>query len=454
MGIKKQRDCILPLTRESPSQCCVSLAVTTNQSSVCALATNLVCDYSCLYILDISPFDGLHGVCFPYVIWFKRSMLAGVIGFALGEYHSMILKQDGSVWSTSVTGGLTSPGGVIASVGVNKHFVQVIPSGVTAAAAGTAYSMVLKQDGTVWAMGRNARGQLGDGTKKAKKDRFSIVMMISGAKAVAAGGCHSLVLTQEGTIWATGWNKYGQLGDGSTSVYTNRFHEVISGAVAVTAGDLHSVILRQDGSVWATGRNFNGQLGDGSKADRNSFVKVMSSGAVNVAAGGFHSMVLKQNASVWAAGWNDYGQLGDGSTTDRINYVQVRLSGAKTIAAGRRHSLVLQEDGTVWATGYNRFGQLGDGSKINRVDFVKVIFEEVEVIAAGAFHSMALKQDGSIWATGSNEFGQFGDEWSTFENTFFRLVPFPHGAVQDDMYMTRFCSYVVIPFDSHNALNS
>ena len=47
----------------------------------------------------------------------------------------------------------------------------------------------------------------------------------------------------------------------------------------VAAGHIHSIVLKQDGSVWAAGRNDNGQLGDGSNADRNKFVQVMSGGA-------------------------------------------------------------------------------------------------------------------------------------------------------------------------------
>ena len=42
-------------------------------------------------------------------------------------------------------------------------------------------------------------------------------VMASGAKVVAAGFGHSMVLTQEGSVWATGANLFGQLGDGSTS---------------------------------------------------------------------------------------------------------------------------------------------------------------------------------------------------------------------------------------------
>jgi len=35
--------------------------------------------------------------------------------------------------------------------------------------------------------------------------------------AVAAGGRHSLALCADGTVWAWGWNRFGQLGDGTTT---------------------------------------------------------------------------------------------------------------------------------------------------------------------------------------------------------------------------------------------
>ena len=53
---------------------------------------------------------------------------------------------------TEVPVPLTSPG------------ATTIENGVVAAAAGQSYSMLLKRDGTLWGMGANAAGQLGDGT--------------------------------------------------------------------------------------------------------------------------------------------------------------------------------------------------------------------------------------------------------------------------------------------------
>jgi len=44
----------------------------------------------------------------------------------------------------------------------------------------------------------------------------------------------------------------------------------------VAAGEYHSMVLQQDGGVWATGRNNFGQLGDGSEIDRICFTVVAS----------------------------------------------------------------------------------------------------------------------------------------------------------------------------------
>ena len=99
---------------------------------------------------------------------------------------------------------------------------------------------------------------------------------------------------------------------------------VPSEAKAIAAGSRHSIMLKQDGSVWATGYNRYGQLGDGRRTTRHAFLQVMSYGVKAVAAGAIHSMVVKQDGSIWATGSNTYGQLGDGST--RSKHIFTRLA--------------------------------------------------------------------------------------------------------------------------------
>ena len=358
------------------------------------------------------------------LIGFITHAFVVVAALALGDRHSMILKQDSSVWSTVVS--LT--GDHFSLPGAEKRFVQVIPSGATAVTAGTDYSIVLTQVGGISVIGQNNHGQLGDGTKN-RKYKFTSVRIVPFAKAVAAGGYHTLILTQDGGVWASGWNNFGQLGDVSPS-YVSRFRLVLSSGtsvIAIATGDFHSMVLKQDGSIWAAGRNKEGQLGDGSKDDRRSFVKIMSSGGARMAGGDDHSIVLKRDGSVWTTGSNEFGQLGDGSPRGRSRYVQAISGGATAVAAGRRHSIVLKQDGCVWTAGYNLYGQLGDGTTTNSKTFVQVTADKAKTVAAGAFHSMLLKQDGSIWATGSNQYGQFGDGTATREQKFVRIMPFGNG---------------------------
>ena len=81
---------------------------------------------------------------------------------------------------------------------------------------------------------------------------------------------------------ATG-NNIGELGDGST---TDRYRAVqvtdssgnyINNVSAISTGYNHSVFLKNDGTVWATGQNNQGELGDGSTTDKNRAVQVMQS---------------------------------------------------------------------------------------------------------------------------------------------------------------------------------
>ena len=200
--------------------------------------------------------------------------------------------------------------------------------------------MVLKQDGSVWVTGENKFGQLGIGST-ASKSTFTKVTFSSKVTAIATRFQHSMVVQEDGSVWATGSNQYGQLGlshssglskPGELSTKVVSFVEVVSsGARAVAAGSEHSMMLKQDGSVWATGRNNDGQLGDGSKIDSNIFVKVFPSGVQAVIAAEYHSMLLKRDGSVWVTGFNEHGQLGDGSTDAMTRFTRVAQTGESAL---------------------------------------------------------------------------------------------------------------------------
>ena len=241
---------------------------------------------------------------------------------------------------------------------------------VTKVAAGGYHSLLLKSDGSLWAMGNNGEGELGDGTYGTAPyyatNRPELIVA-SNVTAIAAGGSHSLFLKSDGSLWVMGNNQYGQLGDGTYN-NTNRPEQIVATNVtAIAAGGLHSLFLKSDGSLWAMGDNQSGELGDGTYNTVKPFgtnqpQQIVATNVTAIAAGGLHSLFLKSDGSLWAMGDNYYGQLGDGTYNQTNQPEQIVATNVTAIAAGEYHSLLLKSDGSLWAMGDNGYGELGDGT--------------------------------------------------------------------------------------------
>ncbi len=278
--------------------------------------------------------------------------------------------------------------------------------------AGVYHNLYQKEDGTVWAWGYNNYGQLGDGTWISK----SMPVQISGMNhvaALAAGENHSFAIKEDGTVWAWGYNNYGQLGIGST---TSKNAPVqisgLSNVVAVKAGYAHSIALKSDGTVWSWGYNNYGQLGDGTTTNRYAPAQIIGlNNVVAIAAGYSHCLAVKNDGTIWSWGYNGYGQLGNGTTTSSSTPVQVSgQSNAMAVEAGAYYSIVIKNDGTLWAWGQNTSGQLGNGSSTNKSTAVQVNgMSNVAALETGYYHNVVLKADGTLWVWGSNSYGQLGN---------------------------------------------
>ena len=345
-----------------------------------------------------------------------------ISAIAAGAMHSLALKSDGTVWAWGDNGLGELGNGTTTASSTPVEITSL--TGVTAIAAGYFYSLALKSDGTVWAWGYNVYGQLGNGTTADSSNPVQVSTStgaLTGVIAIAAGYRHSLALKSDGTVWAWGFNGFGQLGDGTTTASHNAVQaSLLTGASACSVGFSHSLVLKSDETVWALGYNDCGQLGDGTTTQSDSPVQVLSAstgaltGVVAIKAGYDHNLALKSDGTVWAWGYNVSGQLGNGTRVDSNKAVVVCTStgvllGVSSIAAGEYHNLALK-NGTVWAWGFNTDGELGNGTRTSSSNAVEVSsLTGVSAIAAGDFHSLALKSDGTVWAWGDNEYGQLGD---------------------------------------------
>ena len=334
----------------------------------------------------------------------------GVVSMAVGPTHGLLVRSSGAVssWGHNRSGQLGDGGTTDRAAPGPVGGV----SGVTRLAAGNAFSVTLDSGGAVWAWGNNASGQLGDGS--APTDHSAPVAVSglgvgSGVVEIAAGASPALALKSDGSVWAWGNNASGQLGSGDAPTDHPVPVQVsgLGGVVAITAGDTFSLALKSDGSVLAWGNNASGQLGDGSApADHSSPVAVgalgIGSGVARIVGGGTHSIALTADGRVYAWGNNASGQVGDGSAPadQHVPILIGGLSNIVDIAAGRAHSVAVASDGTVFSWGDNILGQLGDGTNTKRsvpgpVTGLGIGSKVVAVFASGD-HSHALVGDGSV----------------------------------------------------------
>ena len=311
-------------------------------------------------------------------------------------------------------------------------------------------SLVLKTNGTVWAIGNNSNGQLGNGTTQ---DNLIWEKTLSGVSQISAGDRCSFALKTDGTLWGTGYGRgmgldYGDnidkwihvlrgvsqisssrsssfalktdgtlwaSGDSRTQTGASTWVQVLTGVSQVSSKNSHTLALKTDGTLWEAGYS-----------STKAWTQILDNVSQFSAGAGF-TLVLKTDGTLWVIGDNENGQLGDG-TTNRVTTFKQVLAGVSKISAGYYHSLALKSDGTVWAAGNNEYGQMGDGTR-NTIYSWKQILTDAIKIEAGDQCSWVVKTDGTLWATGRNYMGQLGDgtsiDYKTWKQVFFNLTLAP-----------------------------
>jgi alpha-tubulin suppressor-like RCC1 family protein len=347
---------------------------------------------------------------------FTYRLLPNIRFIAGGQYHSIGLDKNGTVWGwgynnrgqlgdNSVTSRLTP----VSILGNSKTFCKI--------ASGYGHTIGLDKNGRVWGWGYNGRGQLGDNTITQRNTPVSILGVNKTFCSISGGYINTIGLDKNGNVWGWGYNNKGQLGD--NSVTQRKTPVSILGInktfCSITSGRFHSIVLDKNGRVWGWGYNYYGQLGDNSTIQRNTPVSILGVNKTfcSISAGYYHSIGIDDNGKVWGWGYNINGQLGNNSTTNRATPVSI-LGINKTfcsISTGYRHTIGLDKNGKVWGWGYNVYGQLGDNSITSRLTPVSILGVNKTFcsISAGYQHSIGIDDNGKVWGWGYNLQGQLGN---------------------------------------------
>lgn len=335
---------------------------------------------------------------------------ARVVTVAARGAHAVALKSDGSVWTWG-----DNRQGQLGLSEIEKTSRPTRVEGIekiTSIAAGNSLTFVVKNDGSVWGWGNGTEGALGISLDREDK-RQMVPIQITGLKnikEITSGRGHALA-RQGDKLFVWGMNVTGKLGTGESSYEPFPKKIDIKNVQTITVSDDTSYALKTDGTVWATGYNGYGEVGIENHEDTNSFVPVPNTQNVkDMAAGTNHVLTLNTEGQIIGWGKNELGELGTG-TTERslLPTVLTEPTNVIAVAAGDGHSLALTAAGQVWSWGYNQYGQLGDGSTEHRASPSPIPdLGNIIAIAAGHTSSYALDRDGRVWSWGDNTFGQLG----------------------------------------------
>ena len=323
-------------------------------------------------------------------------------------YRTLALKTDGTIWEWGVSSADgTTINHVPVQIGTSNNWTKITAGGNSLAA--------INSSGELWVWGQNAAGELGVGDTdpryaptKLSADTFidvSLAHIYNGStySATFYSGQFMLAVRNDGTLWASGRNTTGQLGNGTTTsvtsltqIGTSTDWQKVFTASAISDSSLQagtSFAIKTDGTLWAWGFNSQTnyicgtnstsatiltptQVGTDTNWSYVSCVVQRTNTFSDTNYNGGFALALKTNGTLWAWGNNAVGNLGTSDTTTKSIPTQVGSSTnwqsittgrcgflpGSTIATNAWFSYACNTNGQLYAWGNNAYKQLFDNT--------------------------------------------------------------------------------------------
>lgn len=303
-----------------------------------------------------------------------KIQVSNALAVACGHSSSLILTSDGVYFAGENVLGQSGLGD---DVGEIVLLTKVKIQGVLAIAMGQSHSMFLTTNG-LFSAGNDRSGQLGlgnDSSDMTATPRKVVFVGGENIKAVFCGGEHTMMINDRGELFACGNNSSGQLGIGTTENTGEPTRVLLPNGtkvVSVALGFAHSLILTDEGIVYACGANSAFQLGTSDSENRSKPTSINAGLPINfdtviaISAGGKHSLFLTSAGHVISVGSDKYGQLATGvSRSERYAAgLPKTFAGVLEMVSGGNSSFFISETG-LYGVGENETGLLGLGDTKN-----------------------------------------------------------------------------------------
>jgi len=348
---------------------------------------------------------------------------SGLTWYAWEPYNRDVATYTAFGWGYNASGPLgqnnTTQYSSPIQLGASSNWTQV-------AAGGNNRSALIDKSDNLWVMGDNQYGGLGQNVAPPSASISSPIQIPAKWSLVTQGSYGGQGVKSDGTLWAWGYNGFGNLGQNDI---VDRSSPTQVGTDTTWSSDINhldqikntdNLAIKTDGALWMWGRNNEGGLGQNNRTKYSSPVQVGTQTTWQMATfgNGANCFAIKTDGTLWSWGYEAYGYLGLNSpeNSDRSSPTQIGTgTNWADVGGGLYASCATKTDGTLWSWGSNAFGELGGNFTGNGSMSTNSRSSPIQIPGttwlrpfAGKHWMGCLKTDGTYWAWGSNYYGALG----------------------------------------------